>query len=80
MKHVKLLDLWSSARKVADEGVRVVDETWSYVKMNAKVFSIQVLMAFPFLSKASMSCPQEMGESQPFKDFNSTFQRRRVNK
>lgn len=61
MKHVKLLDLWSSARKVADEGVRVVDETWSYVKMNAKVFSIQVLMAFPFLSKASMSCPQEMG-------------------
>ena len=37
-KCAELLDLWSGAKEVAGEGVKVVDEMWTYVKRKTKAF------------------------------------------
>jgi len=47
-KYPELLDLWSRAKDVAGEGVKVVDEMWTYVKRNAKAFYAWVFTAFLF--------------------------------
>ncbi|BCS92576.1 MAG: hypothetical protein MjAS7_1184 [Metallosphaera javensis (ex Sakai et al. 2022)] len=50
-KYAKLAELWRRARDELNEGVKVVDEMWTYFRRNAKAFYSWVFTGFVFSRK-----------------------------